>query len=254
MSGPVLSRHLVRTRQLLLDYAEHVGLLAKHGNVRGEAREGIIRIFLEENLPSLVEFKTGELVDCRDSRSGQLDIVLQSVAAPRIPVFRSVQTTMVDAALGIIEVKSNLTTGSWGRRSHLRSALETFQKVKSLERHRLNLVGSNIGGKPVYHPNTPCFLVAYKGPTKETLVRKLLDYGEHFHLGLDEYAPEVVCVLDRSFYVYRDNGWLFPRQQNEFGIGVGDECLAGVFVYVCRIVETWNAQSHFTRFSDYLDR
>lgn len=253
MSERILAKHFESIRKQLSDFADHTGILAKHGDVKGAAREGIIRLFLESNLPSQVEYITGELIDCYDKYSGQLDIILKSISAPSIPLFGIIQTTMVDAALGVIEVKSNLSTGSWDKSNHLKSALETFIKVKSLKRHNNNLIGGNIGLTPVYHPNTPCFLIAYKGPTQKTLMKRLLDYGQSVELKPDEYAPEVVCVLDRRYYIYRNNGWLFPKQKDqEFCTWSGDECLAGIFVYICRIVETWNGVLHPTRYSDYL--
>jgi hypothetical protein len=202
----------------------------------------------------LVEFKTGEIMDCHDERSGQLDIVLQSIAAPRIPLFDNIQITMAEAALGVIEVKSNLTTASWEKSSHLRSALRTFRKVKSLDRNGSRIFipsayGSNRFSKE--HPNTPCFLVAYKGPLKETLMEKLIGYGQHFDLPTDEYAPDVTCVLNPGYYIYRDDELLFPKGDQEFYARVGDDSLAGIFMYACQIIEAWNGTTHLTRLVDY---
>jgi hypothetical protein len=248
----ILSEHFSRARERLLQYAEHIGI-TKHGDVKGAAREGVISIFLKENLPSLVEFKTGEILDCNDQRSGQLDIVLQSISSPRIPIFDNIQITLSDAALGVIEVKSNLTTASWDSSSHLKSALDTFRKVKNLA--RVTRIKAHVGDRIVEFEKTPCFLIAYKGPTKQTLVDKLLDYGRHFELSLDEYAPEVVCVLDRNYNVYRNNAWLLePIEGSDFLFdGELVECLEGVFSYICRIVETWNVLNYTTQLKRYFD-
>ncbi|MFH1446878.1 MAG: DUF6602 domain-containing protein, partial [Chloroflexota bacterium] len=177
MTNRILSEHFSKTRQRLLDQAEHIGL-AKHGDIKGLAREAIIKVFLEENLPSLVEFKTGEILDYTDARSGQLDIVLQSIAAPRIPITDNLQITMADAALGVIEVKSNLTTATWEKSSHLKTAFETFEKVKKLKRD--SCIEGTVHGRHIVFQKTPCFLVAYKGPTRETLLAKIRDYGRQF--------------------------------------------------------------------------
>lgn len=252
----VLSEHFARTRKRLLIYAEHVGL-AEHGDVKGAAREGIIRLFLEENLPSLVEFKTGEIMDSNDVRSGQLDIVLQSIAAPRIPLFENIQITMADAALGVIEVKSNLTTGACEGSSHLNRALAAFHKVKALKRNpKSNLPITGIFNQtPTYvlASGTPCFLIAYKGPSPETLVNRIHEYGQHHRLPLTNYAPDIVCVLEQSYYVWYAGEHDFPDAPAGRGFitVTGDDCLSGPFVYICRLIEFWNKYSQPTPIVDY---
>jgi hypothetical protein len=252
MDDLMLADHFARLRTRLIEYAEHAGILAQHGDVKGAAREGFVRVFLQDNLPSLVEFKTGEIIDSKGQRSGQLDIVLQSIAAPRMAIFESIQTTMVDAAIAVIEVKSSLTTGRCHTRSGLRSALRTFQKVKALER-TTPIHSLAADARP--HTKTPCFLVAYEGPTAETLLQGLCDYSRHSNLAIDEYAPEVVCVLKPGYYVFRDDRWLFPRTGPGDAFRVWseseDHCLIGLFVYICWLIETWNANAHLTPFRDY---
>jgi hypothetical protein len=58
----VLSLHLERILRRLIDFADHTDL-AQHPDVKGLAREGFVKIFLKENLPSLVKYKTGEILD-----------------------------------------------------------------------------------------------------------------------------------------------------------------------------------------------
>ncbi len=113
------------------------------------------------------------------------------------------------------------------------SALDTFRKVKKLSRHRQNLIGTNVGGKPVYHSKTPCFLIAYSGPTKRVLIAKLSTYGKSHKLPIDEYTPEAVRVLDWKYCVIRNNGWILrKRPKLEFCSLVGEECHVVIFIYV----------------------
>jgi len=252
MATRILSRHFAHTRDRLLEYAEHIGM-AEHGDVKGLAREGIVQEFLSKNLPSNLEFKTGEIIDENDKRSGQIDLVLQSVDTPRIHLFDNIQLTMADAVLGIIEVKSSLTTASWVKQSHLKNALNIFQRVKSLLRNT-NITGKKINGNIVTLEKIPCFLFAYHGPKKEILVDKLVDYGSHIAEDIDSYAPDVVTVLDQGYYVFRDNGWLFPAKKGRI-FRVFDkkpsESLVGMFVYICRILEVGLLRSEHTRFAQY---
>jgi hypothetical protein len=243
----VLAEHFAKTRQELLSYADHIGI-AKHGDIKGLAREGVIRIFLEENLPKLLEFKTGEILGRNDERSGQLDIIFQSIAAPRIPLFENVQITLVDATLGVLEVKSNLTVASWDKPSHLRSALETFQKVKRIKRDARSHILSPLR-EGIVLEKTPCFLIAYKGPTISTLEKYLIDYGQARKLPIKDYGPDVICILDKGYSFFRDDGWIVPRnwvyapKQVRAASGYylwskDRECLACLFLYLCRILES----------------
>jgi len=243
----VLAEHFAKTRQELLSYAEHIGI-AKHGDVKGLAREGVIRIFLKDNLPKLLEFKTGEILGRNDERSGQLDIIFQSIAAPRIPLFENIQITLVDAALGVLEVKSNLTVASWDKPSHLGSALETFKKVKGIKRDPRSHIKSPLR-KGVLLERTPCFLLAYKGPTIGTLEKHLVDYGRAHKLPVEDYGPDVICILDKGYSLFRDDGWIVPRKwvyaPKQVSAASGyylwskdRECLGCLFLYLCRILES----------------
>ncbi len=107
MTDRILVKHFSNIRDRIKKYGEHVGI-AEHGDVKGLAREGIIKEFLKQNLPSIVEFKTGQIIDHNDELSGQLDIIFQSPFAPHINLFQDIQLTMADATLGVMEVKSNL--------------------------------------------------------------------------------------------------------------------------------------------------
>lgn len=173
MEDRCLAQHFKYIRERLLQYASHTGL-AKHGDVTGLAREGFIKMFLKENLPSLVDFCTGEILDRNDNRTGQIDVIIQSALSPKINLFGDIQISLADFVLGIIEVKSTLTTASIDKNSHLKSSLETFRKVKALKRKK-NLYeyrNSAKGAVPFYLNNTPCFLVAYHGANADTVTKK----------------------------------------------------------------------------------
>jgi hypothetical protein len=222
--------------------------MLKHGDTKGAAREGVIRIFLQDNLPKLVEIKSGEIVGADGTRSGQLDIVLQSIAAPRIPLFDNIQITLADAALGVFEIKSTLTTGSSRKTNHLASALSTFAKVKAISRNSNSFIDSQLR-KGLSLTTTPCFLIAYSGPSLRALKEGLRGYSEYKRLPIDEFGPEVICVLDKDYCVFRNDGWIVPIDwvlapknkdvpdgyflwSEQSGTG-----LMAIFLYVCRILE-----------------
>ncbi len=248
----ILSEHFKKLRARLLEYADHIGL-AEHGDVKGLAREGVVKEFLKQNLPSVIDYKTGEIIDETDNRSGQIDIVLQSALAPRVYLFEDMQLSFANATLGIIEVKSTLTTGDMTKNNHLKSALDTFAKVKSLKRNQF--VSGTFGGVKITHPNTPCFLFAYAGHEKKTLLGKYEEYAKANNLHPDQFAPDVAVVLDKAYYICRGDGRLFPKKHHPYMTwdGVPEECIVGMYVYISQIIESWNSQYHPTAFNKYFE-
>jgi len=252
MATRILRDHFSKVRDELLAYSNHLGL-AEHGDIKGLAREGFVREFLQRNLPSTVEYKTGEMIDHDDRRSGQLDVVLQMPTSPRLHLFGDLQLTLVDGAVGAIEVKSNLTTASWGAASHLRSALEASARVKALR--RFSPIRGRMVGHEIQHHQTPFFVFAYTGCTKEHLLDCVLSYGKHAMLELDAYAPNLIVVLDRGYYMVRDDGWLWPATGKQFYFWEGppQECLGGLFTYVCQLVQVYGQRPPATQLGLYFE-
>lgn len=255
----VLYKHFDAIRDDLLHHYKQSGL-ANHSDIKGLAREGFINSFLKSNLPSLVEYKTGEVLDCNDNKSGQVDIILQSALSPKIHLHNDIQITLSDFVLAAIEVKSDLTTASYKEKSHLKSALETFNKIKKLKRTHFVTYHSNEKTESIIHPNTPCFLIAYDGPTKETLHKHLKDFSSYvYSYKYQEFWPEVISVIKQNYTIIVHDG-LFASPEPFFDFTYThtekDEinCLIPFFVYLCRVVESWNSQLHHTPFLDYFKK
>lgn len=248
----VLTEHFVQMQNRLMGYAKHVGLLAEHGDVLGAAREGFIRIFLQEVLPSAVDYKTGQILDCKDKLSGQVDVLLQSVNSPRLTLFGDVLVSLADCVIGVIEVKSNLTSAKWGESSHLRSALESSQQVKQLVWN--NKTSAEISGHKVQLPSIPFIIVAYLGPKRDLLQARLSEFGDHFKVSKDEYAPDLVVVLQHNYYLLKNNGWGEPKKGNDLYITGDDPPLFKLFNYLCNLIEVRNSWHAFTPFEKYADK
>jgi len=252
MQMRLLTEHLKNLRTKLLAHHANIG---KHPDVLGQAREGLIRFLLKDNLPTIVDFFTGEIIDTDDERSGQVDIIVQSAFSPKLNVFENINVTMNDTVLGAIEVKSNLTTGSWDKSSHLKLALNNVNRIKKLKRQ--NLISGykpEVKSTSITFNETPCFLFAYKGPDVNTLIDKLNDYGKVHNLQQNEYWPEVITVLDKGYYLIKNDDWLikpFDKKYNCSSNTNPDECLTGIYVYLCQIIESWNNQTKMTPFNKY---
>jgi hypothetical protein len=253
----LIEQHLDYLRDRLLTYYKHLNL-GKHPDVIGQAREGIVKLFLKDNLPSLVNYFTGEIIDWTDERSGQIDIILQSALSPKLNLFGDIHISLNDSVLAAIEIKSNLTTGAWTKNSHLKSALESIKKIKSLKKIEPIIAKKSVD---IEFTKTPCFIFAYKGPALKTLVNKLIDFGVHHGLEHEDYWPEVIVVLDQNYSIARNDNFLFSptptstsSENPAYTVSnkVETPCLTFFYVYLCGLIELWNSEFRPTHFSEYV--
>jgi hypothetical protein len=241
MGKRVFADHFEKALHKLIAYYEHADI-AKHGGLKGMAREGFIKCFLKDNLPSLLEYSTGEIIDKHDNRSGQIDIILSSAFSPIIKLFDDINITINDFTLGAIEVKSKLTTANWESDSSLKDALELSKKVKALERDLK--ISSHMEWMTEEDPNmiidrTPFFLVAYDGPEIETLFDKMVDYGSYRGLTLNEYFPEVTLVINRRYTIIKNDGFLYNLDGQQFIKYEGEECLVDLYMYIFTLISAF---------------
>lgn len=82
----------------------------RHPGSRGSSREEALRSFLESQLPDRFRVTTGEAVDSREKRTGQLDIVIYDKNRT-VPLLQEDPGDVLPAEslLAVIEVKSTLT-------------------------------------------------------------------------------------------------------------------------------------------------
>ena len=106
----LLLEHLKNNKEALLTYSDVISI-AKHAVNLGTARESLIANFLKQNLPEYISYHTGEVFDSVDNRSGQIDIVLHPITAPKINLYNAINIFPSESVLAAIEIKSNLTTG-----------------------------------------------------------------------------------------------------------------------------------------------
>ena len=256
MTDNILVTHFDKTRKTLLELSKHFEIV-NNGTVKGNIREGVVHEFLQKNLPTVVDYLTGEIIDCKGARSGQIDIILQSISDPRIQLYKDQHIALCDAVLAVIEVKSTLTTGAPNGESSLVQALNTFKKVKSLYR---TVKIKSITGDNQDKETIPCILFAYTGPPVETLANALKTYATQYEYKeeeCDRFLPDVIVVLDKGYYAYKEDGWIFERTEE---IVKGkllpnkktEETLIGMFVYLCNVIQSWNKNRQYSNYVDYL--
>ena len=237
MKKRILSEHYEYSLEKMKAFSNHASL-GNHSDVKGLSREGFVKYFLKLNLPSLIEYYTGELIDENDERSGQLDIILQSALSPKINLFEDINIGFNDYSLGVIEVKSTLTTAAWGQNSHLENTFKSFDKIKRLKRN--TILKFNINGEDKFIDKTPCFLVCFNGPTYETLIEKMIDYAKVHSDTEGFFIPDLVVCINREYSIYKNNGFLYNKQGNEpFGATIGKECLVPLHQFIYRMIHSW---------------
>jgi hypothetical protein len=150
----------------------------------GDNREIFINDFLKSSLPPKLTVQSGEILDNKDLKTGQLDTIITRDDAPSLD-FGGKNTYLAEGVFGVIEVKSNLT------KDKVKEAAKTLQKVSKLE---ISHPTVTMGGHTLKRPLRIVF--AYKGATWAT-IQKTLDeenIGDLFDL---------ICILDKGVLVRR---------------------------------------------------
>ena len=232
-SHRILSKHFAHVKYKLMSFAKHFEI-AKQGDIKGYGREALTGEFLESHLPDQIDFLTGEIIDTEDNRSSQIDIILQSKNSPKIPLWGNIHLSYADSVIAAIEVKSNLNT------DHLNLCLKASQKLKSLKRNTV-LEGGN-HRKPL--KKIPYIIFAFTGLSKETIFKKINNFAVRHKLDPEEFTPDMIVVLDKDYYICRNDGWQFPIVPGGFfrdWNGVKDENLVGMYNYLNNLTQSYNS-------------
>lgn len=266
----ILQEHLNNIANTLSSYYELTSISTHNGNT-GTVREYITKHFLNINLPSSVGYSGGELFDSNDTRSGQVDIAVYQSNLPKLNIGEGINLLPVDSVLAVIECKSSLTTGDMEASSNqLKIALDSCKKIKSLQ--RLNAVGIGksyfeekgvgeivssgdvIEGNLTAHKKTPYMIFAFKGPSKSTLEQKLWEYQSLNNLTLDD-MPEIITVLDKGYYLVKNNGWLLQKVPGNIHWSSPEEdksTLIGMYTYLMKIIEANGMSKDLFPLTQYL--
>lgn len=248
----VLVKHLNDVAEVLRATSRQIQV-ASHGVNAGSAREALISSFLEQHLAESVSYFTGEILDHNDERSGQIDVIVHPKSSPRLPLQKDVSVVFSDSVLAAIEVKSNLNTASGKNPCHLRSALDSCVKTKRLSRG--TWVSGAKNNRLVHLKRIPVFIFAFNGPSVETLRQKIYEYQTQENVPLD-LMPDLITVLDRNYYLVQNNGWFIEKVENPSvhwsQNSQPEAVLAGMYVYLTKIIEAYGSNPRPTMFGAYL--
>jgi hypothetical protein len=233
-SHRILSKHFAHVKNKLIAFADHFEI-AKHGDIKGYGREALTREFLESHLPDQVDFLTGEIIDTEDLRSGQVDIIIQAKTSPKVPLWGNIHLSYADAVIAAIEVKSNLTT------DHLKMSLESCYKIKQLKRN-VELIFTD---QALILHTIPYIIFAFTGLSKDKILDHIQNFARAKKVPREECTPDMVVVLNKDYYICRNNGWQFPMVPGGFyrdWTGVSDENLVGMYNYLNNLILSYNSK------------
>lgn len=183
--------------QVLLD--KERAALFQHKGIRGDERAASIAQFLRERLPSWIGVGKGEVIDFRDRRTGQLDIVLydQASCAP-ISVQDDNLLLPCEALYCVIEVKTTIT------QDELDKCLVSASKIRDLRPFKESFIPSRRDGADADDGGHRCLyaIFAYTSnlsndndwPDKEN-VRLRSAAGK---VGVDVDCIDRLIVIDRG--------------------------------------------------------
>lgn len=242
----LLLEHLKDNKDALLQYSKLIGAADHPGNL-GEAREGLISNFLQQNLPEYIRYHTGEIFDRNEERSGQIDIVLHPITSPKLNLYNTINIFPAETVLSAIEIKSRLTTGK--RKGTLYEALNSCKKLKSLEI-------PNRETEYIIDPQrVPFIIFSYKGPTLKTLKKHIQNYSDQPCINF-RHLPDLIVVLERGYYLLKSAGWRSAGMtvDNLYNEKLEKESvLLGMYEFILNLVEYWfiNPAEHTMPIKEY---
>lgn len=198
----LILEHLKNCKEYILIRSKAIGIADHRGNI-GSAREALITQFLQNNLPKAINYSSGELFDSNGAKSGQIDIVLSPNTAPQINLFDNYNLTAVDTTLGVIEVKSDLSTGKTGT---LTGALDNCCKVKKLK--KVNGGKLELSTTTIDLGTVPYLVFALKGSKYKAVLKTIDRYLNRKELTFKE-APDIITVVDQGYYLIKQKNWFF---------------------------------------------
>lgn len=122
----LILEHFTNVRNaMIVDFVRSKEL--DHGPLMGQLRETFVDKFLRSHLPAHLVIGSGFVIDWRQGRSRQQDIVLYRSDLPKLNIDQY-DYFFIEGVVGTIEVKSNLTE------RELFTALDNARSVRQLTR------------------------------------------------------------------------------------------------------------------------
>jgi len=180
MTKPILFSYFNKKAEELL--AKYNTSKEQHASKNlGDNREIFINDFLKSCLPPKLKVCSGEVIDNKGVKTGQLDTVIIRDDAPSLD-FGGKNTYLAEGVFGVVEVKSNLTSDK------IKEAARTLRNVRSLTVPSFSVVMGHNLGRPLR------IVFAYEGATWETIEKAIKDNKA-------EDLFDLICILNRGVFI-----------------------------------------------------
>lgn len=148
-------------KRLLLDAQKAENF--DHKGLKGNERAAALKGFLEDHLPAIFSVGSGEAIDFRDNRTGELDLFIydRSTAAP---IQNSTESTLIPAKslYAVIEVKTTLS------QNEIDKCFKAAARVRKLKPFKTNFRPAATGGAVFKnHFRCPYYIFAYHSNLSE---------------------------------------------------------------------------------------
>jgi hypothetical protein len=281
---PIISEHF-RTVGNELEIASQRLNHAKHSDIKGGGREALASKFLSSHLPKTVDFFTGEIIDPKHNRSPQIDLIIYGGNAPRLPLVDAYHLAFIDAVMAAVEVKSTLDSAAVG------TCVNASYRLKSLVRAE-ELIGRNdvgegnrvtsqlkdavkhftsLGLKVEYRDDlrssnlktTPYIVFAYTGMKAQSVISSMIEHAktERSEHTLASHGPDMIINLEKGYYIFKDNDFLWPRGRlgNVAGYGVWEmgpdqhkgDALIGLYMLLSNLSTAFQLRPPLVNLPDY---
>lgn len=171
------------SKKMSIDFEEITSQI-NHNGEKGNAREDVLQSYLRGYIPDKYTFSKGTIIDCTDSQSKQVDIIIHDkYITPCLVGMDSTKVIPIECVYAVIEVKSVLT------KEELRKSIKNIYSVKKLQKNTVTGVSYPTAG----------LIFAYDSDSSfNTIYKNLVELSQEFE---PENRVSCVCVLNKGIII-----------------------------------------------------
>lgn len=163
---------------------EEITSQINHNGEKGTARENVLQSYLRAYIPDKYTFSKGTIIDCTDTQSKQVDIIIHDkYTTPCLIDMDSTKVIPIESVYAVIEVKSVLT------KEELRKSIKNINSVKILQKNTVTGISYPTAG----------LIFAYDSDSSfNTIYKNLVELSQEFE---PENRVSCVCILNKGIII-----------------------------------------------------
>ncbi len=171
------------SKKMSIDFEEITSQI-NHNGEKGTARENVLQSYLRAYIPDKYTFSKGTIIDCTDTQSKQVDIIIHDkYTTPCLIDMDSTKVIPIESVYAVIEVKSVLT------KEELRKSIKNINSVKILQKNTVTGISYPTAG----------LIFAYDSDSSfNTIYKNLVELSQEFE---PENRVSCVCILNKGIII-----------------------------------------------------